>query len=391
MLTVCGEVDDTNCSTNALFICKIHTMTKYSLSLVVACVVSGLHPNFAAAQFSTTTLAGTGIPKFSGDGGLAVDAEINNPFGIVRGPDDAIWFCEYSGQVVRRIDPDGTIQTIVGNGDTGFSGDGGPATAATLNQPHEIRFDKKGNLYIVDMQNHAIRMVDLKTKTIKTVCGDGKPGYSGDGGPAISARLNKPHSIQFSPNGDLFICDIGNHAIRKIDGVTKIITTFAGTGKPGKTPDRSPLSGTPLNGPRSIDFDLQGNLWLATREGNQVFRIDSDTERIHHVAGTGAKGLAGDGDNAKLARLNGPKGLAVDTEGNVWLADTENHCIRRINTETGKIELIAGTGSPGDGPDGPALACRLSRPHGIFIDRDGSVLIGDSESHRVRMLIRDSR
>jgi streptogramin lyase len=345
-----------------------------------------LLPNFASAQWSTTTIAGTGTAGFTGDGGMAVDAEINNPFGVIRGPDDAIWFCEYSGERIRRIDSDGTIQTIVGNGQAGYSGDGGPATEATLNQPHEIRFDPAGNLYIVDMQNHAIRMVDLKTNVIETICGNGKPGNSGDGGPAISAQLNKPHSIQFSPEGELYICDIGNHVVRKIDNKTGIITTFAGTGRPGKTPDQSPLAGTPLNGPRSLDFDRKGNLWLATREGNQVFRIDPKAGIISHVAGAGAKGFTGNGGPAKLATLNGPKGLAVDAAGNVWLVDTENHSIRMISAETGNLDLIAGNGSPGDGPDGRAEDCQLSRPHGVFVDQENAVLIGDSESHRVRVL-----
>lgn len=251
------------------------------------------------------------------------------------------------------------------------------------------RFDEVGNLFIVDMSSHVIRKVDMRTRLISTVAGMGSPGYSGDGGPAVKAQLNQPHSLQFDSDGNLFVCDIGNHVIRKIDTTSGIITTFAGTGKPGKTIDGAAITGTPLNGPRSIDFDHAGNLWLATREGNQVFRLNRATSTIEHVAGTGQKGFQDRDVPAKNARFSGPKGIAIDTAGNVWLADTENHCISMIDAGTGMLRLIAGTGRPGDGPVGEASECRLNRPHGVFVDRDGSVLIGDSESHRLRVIRRD--
>jgi streptogramin lyase len=334
------------------------------------------------------TFAGTGKAGSSGDGGPARQAQVNNPFGVVRGPDGAIYFCEYDGQVVRRVAADGTITTVAGSGQTGYAGDGGPALKASFNKPHEIRFDAKGDLYIADMANHAIRKVEMKTGTVRTVAGDGKPGYAGDGGPAEKAQLKQPHSIQFGPGGDLFICDIGNHVIRRVDAKTGAISTFAGTGKAGATPDGSPLQGTPLNGPRSLDFDAAGNLWLATREGNQVFRIDPKQGRIHHVAGTGKKGFTGNGGPAREATLSGPKGIAVGPNGNVYLVDTESHSIRVIDAKTGRLELWVGTGEKGDGPDGPPVDCRLARPHGVWVDPDGTVFIGDSENHRVRALRR---
>jgi streptogramin lyase len=307
----------------------------------------------------------------------------------VRGPDGDIWFCEYTGQRVRKIHSNGTLETIVGTGQKGYTGDRGAALEATMNLPHEIRFDSAGDLYIVDMQNHAIRKVELATMRITTIAGTGSPGYSGDGGPAIEAQFKQPHSIQFGPEGDLYVCDIGNHAIRRIDNKTQRISTYAGTGVPGSTPDGAPLRATPLNGPRSIDFDQQGDLWLATREGNQVFRIDRKQGRYEHVAGTGQNGLAGDGGPAKLAKLKGPKGIALDNQGGVWLADTESHCVRRIDTNTGLIERMAGTGIEGDGPVGDPLECKLARLHGIYVDRDGSILIGDSQAHRIRRLYRE--
>jgi streptogramin lyase len=339
-----------------------------------------------AAEWNLSTFAGSGVKGGSGDGGPATAAQIDNPFGVVRGPDGAIWFCEYTGQRIRRVAPDGTISTIAGTGQQGYTGDGGPALQATFKLPHELRFDAQGDLYIVDMTNHAVRKIDLKTKIITTIAGNGVAGYSGDGGPAVKAQFKQPHSIQFGPEGDLYVCDIGNHVIRKIDMKTGLISTFAGVGKAGVTPDGAPIAGTPLKGPRSLDFDKQGNLWLATREGNQVFKFDLKAGKIHHIAGTGKSGFTGNGGPAKEATLSGPKGISVDAEGNVWLADCESHSIRMVNMKTGNLELIAGLNQKGDGPDGDPLQCKMARPHGVFCDADGTVLIGDSESHRVRLL-----
>lgn len=346
-----------------------------------------LSSSAVAAQIST--FAGTGVKGYSGDGGPATAAQINDPFGVVRGPDGAIYFCEYGGQVIRKVTADGKISTVAGTGKVGGTGDGGPALEATFNKPHELRFDKSGDLFVVDMVNHAVRKIAMKTGTITTIAGTiGQSGYAGDGGPATAALLKQPHSIQFDAHGDLFICDIGNHVIRKVEMKTGTIRTFAGTGKPGPTPDGAPIAGTPLKGPRSLDFDAAGDLWLATREGNQVFRFDMKAGKIHHVAGTGQKGFTGNGGPAKLATLSGPKGIAIAKNGDVYLVDTESHSIRMVDAKKGALELVVGTGEKGDGPDGDPLQCKLARPHGVFIDADGAVFIGDSETHRVRLLRR---
>jgi streptogramin lyase len=340
-----------------------------------------------AAQIST--FAGTGVKGHSGDGGPATAAQINDPFGVVRGPDGAIYFCEYGGQVIRKVTADGKISTIAGSGKIGATGDGGPALAATFNKPHEIRFDKAGDLFVVDMLNNAVRKIAMKTGTITTVAGTiGQAGYAGDGGPATAARLKQPHSIQFDAHGDLFICDIGNHVIRKVDMKSGAISTFAGTGKAGPTPDGAPIAGTPLKGPRSLDFDAAGNLWLCTREGNQVFKFDLKAGKILHIAGTGQKGFTGNGGPAKEATLSGPKGIAIAKNGDAYLVDTESHSIRMVDAKKGTLELVVGTGEKGDGPDGDPLQCKLARPHGVWVDPDGTVFIGDSETHRVRVLRR---
>lgn len=352
-----------------------------SLLLTVA-----LLPSLAYADLST--IAGTGVKGFSGDGGPGAKAQVNNPYGIARGPDGSLYVCDVDNHAVRRIAADGTISTVAGTpGKKGYSGDGGPALAATLNEPYELRFDKAGDLFFVERMNHLIRKVQMKTGVISTLAGNGKAGFAGDGGPAEAAQFSQPHSIQFDPAGDLYVCDISNHRIRRIDSKSHQISTWAGTGEKKATADGAALKGSPLFGPRALEFDSAGNAYLALREGNQLFTIDAKTQTLHHLAGTGKKGWTGNDGPAKLATLSGPKGLALSPDARrLYLADTESHTIRMIDLATGTIVQIAGTTEKGDGPDGDPLKCSLSRPHGVFVGEDDMLYIGDSENHRVRML-----
>jgi sugar lactone lactonase YvrE len=334
------------------------------------------------------TLAGDGREGYSGDGGPAASSQVGGPFGVSVGPDGALYVCEIANHVVRRIDSETSIvSTVAGSGRKGYAGDGGRATQALLNEPYEVRFDSAGHMFFVEMRNHVVRRVDAKTGRISTVAGTGSKGFSGDGGPAVEAQLSVPHSIALDDRSSLYICDIGNHRIRRVDLSSGVITTFAGTGEQRPTPDGSVLSGTPLNGPRALDIDGSHSLLLALREGNAVYRIDLQAETLHHLAGTGTKGYSGDGGPARHAQLAGPKGIAVGPGGDVYLADTENHVIRVIRNATGVIETIVGDGELGDGPDGDAQSCRLARPHGVFSDDQRTVYIGDSSNHRVRKLV----
>jgi sugar lactone lactonase YvrE len=334
------------------------------------------------------TIAGDGTKGYSGDGGPADKARMNNVFGLVRGPDGALYVCDTDNQRVRRIGSDGLISTVAGNGKKGYSGDGGPATEAALNEPYEVRFDAAGDLYIVERLNHVVRKVALKTGVISTVAGvGGQSGFGGDGGPAVEALLHEPHSIQFDGEGLLYICDIKNHRVRRVNLSTGRIETFAGTGKPEATPEGAVIAGTPLRGPRALDLDGEGNLWLALREGNAIFRMDLKAGTLHHVAGAGGKpAFKGNGGPAREATLGGPKGIAVAANGNVYFADTETHSIRMIDMKKGTVEVVAGTGERGDGPEPNPLECKLNRPHGVYVDRDGAIYIGDSETHRVRVV-----
>ena len=250
--------------------------------------------------------------------------------------------------------------------------------------PHEIQFDAAGNLYIAERDNHVIRKVDGRSGQISTVAGTGVSGFSGDGGPANRAQLRQPHSLVLDRRGRLLICDIGNQRIRVVDLASGTIDTLAGTGEARPTPDGAPLKGTPLNGPRTMVFDRDGTLYLALREGNAIYRIAPDFSTIHHVAGSGEQGYAGDGAPARGAKLGGPKGLALGPNRMLYIADTENHVVRRIDLNSGIITTVLGTGKRGDGPEPDPLQCQLSRPHGVLVDAAGVLYVADSEAHRIR-------
>ena len=333
----------------------------------------------AAAKPAVSTLIGTGSPGYS-------DREVNNPYGVVIGPDRGLYFCDLDNQRIRRLDlTTHRTTTIAGNGQKAYSGDGGPAASASLSMPHEIQFDAAGHMYIAERDNHVVRRVDAKTGVISTLAGTGAPGFSGDGGPAARAQLRQPHSIAVGPNGRLLICDVGNHRIRQVDLASGTIETYGGTGERLPTPDGAPVKSVPLNGPRTIAIDRDGDLYLALREGNAIYRVAPKTATIHHVAGTGEQGYLGDGGPAKAATFAGPKGLAY-ARGNLYIADTENHVVRRIDLATGIITTALGTGRRGDGPEPDPLRCALSRPHGVFVDAAGALYVGDSEAHRIRIV-----
>ena len=353
-------------------------LTRTSLFTVGLTVVTAVGAPRAATQ-TVTTVLGTGVAGYS-------DAQVNNPYGIIVGPDGALYFCDLDNQRIRRFDPTTKkVTTIAGSGEKGYAGDGGPALQASLNMPHEIQFDRAGNLYIAERDNHVIRKVEAKTGVISTVAGTGAPGFSGDAGPGARAQLRQPHSIVFDRDGTLLICDIGNQRIRRLHLDTGVIETWAGTGQAAETPDNAPVTGTPLRGPRTMAMAPNGDLYLALREGNAILRIDARTQTLHRIAGTGEQGYAGDGGPALAAKLGGPKGLAY-AGGQLYVADTENHVIRKIDLTSGLISTALGTGTRGDGPETSPLGCKLSRPHGLLADSTGRLYVTDSEAHRIRLL-----
>lgn len=333
------------------------------------------------------TIAGTGKPEDNGGKGPALNTNVGDPFGVEIGPDGALYICEVRNHRVLRLDlKGGELTTVAGNGTKGYSGDGGPATKAQLNEPYEVRFDKAGNLLFVEMQNHLVRRVDAKTGVISTIAGTGAKGFGGDGGLATKAQFNTPHSIALDAADNIYIADIANHRIRKVDPETGVVTTIAGNGERQQPVDGQTAAGKPMIGPRALFVD--GNtLWIALREGHAVWTMDLNTGLLKHIAGTGQRGFTGDDGPAKDATFDGPKGIALGPDKCVYVVDTENHAIRKIDLTTGQISTIVGLGpkmkgAAGDG--GPATSATMDRPHGICVAADGVVYIGDTLNHRVR-------
>ena len=315
-------------------------------------------------------------------------AAVNNPYGIVPGADGNLVFCEVDTGHTRSLSlADGSITTIAGDGVKAYAGDGRPALNASFSAPHEICFDRDGHLFIVERDAHVVRRIDANTGLVSTFAGIGEPGFSGDGGPANAAQLRQPHSIAFDADGNLLICDIGNQRVRKVHADTAVISTLSGTGERDLTPDAGPLNGTTLRGPRSITTDPAGNAYLVLREGNAVYRLAMGQGTLSRIAGTGESGYSGDGGLALLARFNGPKGIAyAAADHSLYIVDTENHVIRKVALATGLISTVLGTGEMGDGPDGDPLQCALARPHGVCV-HDGVLYVTDSENHRIRALV----
>jgi len=352
-------------------------------------VIAGLVPTLARAQqVQVETIAGIGSAGYEPEGrrGLpAMSTSINNPYGVVFGPDGALYFCEVdSGRIRRLYLPTNLITTVAGNGEKGFDSESRRPLETPFSAPHEIRWDREGNLYVVERDAHAVRRIAGRTGLVTTLAGNGEPGFIGDGRPAVLSQLSRPHSIAFDAGNNLLICDLGNGRLRRVSRASGIIQTIAGTGASTTTPDRAPMADTPLNGPRSITTDNNGFAYLVLREGNAVYRLDPANDEMQRIAGTGARGYDGDGGPAIDASFNGPKGIAWSAEDNcLYIVDTENHVIRRMSLASGLIDTVLGTGKRADGPDGDPLRCALNRPHGVCVER-GVVFVTDSENHRIR-------
>ena len=338
----------------------------------------------AEAAEVVDTVAGTGSPANNGDSGLGLQVNVGDPFGVEVGPDGALYITEVRNHRVLRIDlENGSIRTVAGSGRKGYSGDGGPATKAELNEPYEVRFDKTGDMYFVEMQNHLIRKVARSTGIITTIAGTGQMGFGGDGGAALKAKFNRPHSIALDHRGHLYVADIGNHRIRQIDLRQGTVRTIAGNGDRTLPQDGQPAAGTPVLGPRAL-FVSGDTMWIALREGHSVWRLNLEQFVWNHVAGSGEQGYSGDGGQAKTATFNGPKGLAISPTGDILVVDTENHAIRRIKPDGWTIETVAGGGRGSSGDGGPATEALMDRPHGICVASDGTIFVGDTLNHRVR-------
>jgi DNA-binding beta-propeller fold protein YncE len=318
-------------------------------------------------DWAVTTAVGTGEQGYTGDGGPAADARLNNPFDLAFDPAGNLVFSDTFNHCIRRVNrTDGTIATLGGTGERGFSGDGGPATAALLNEPYGIVIDRRGTIYFADRLNRRVRRVGADG-VIGTLAGDGSGQYSGDGGPAAVAGLAEPNGLALDADHKcLFIADVADHRVRVVDLESGIITTFAGTGEAKHDGDGGPATAAGIFGARAVAVAPDGSLYVMERQGSSIRRIRNGI--IETVAGTGARGYAGDDGDARHAVFNAPKEMALDAAGNIFVVDTENHAIRRIDAETWIVRTIAAS---------------LARPHGAVVAPDGSVYVGDSENHRV--------
>ena len=284
----------------------------------------------------------------------------------------------YSGTADFAPSGTGTIVTSVGDGTAGYQGDNGPATAAELDSPHDLVFDSAGDLFIADYANNVVREVVKLTGDIITVAGDGIAGYSGDRGPATDAELNGPRDLAFDSVGDLFIADSNNNVVRELIAATGEIITVAGDGTAGYKGDSGPATAAELNSPRGLAVDSAGDLFIADC-GNNVIREEiAATGQIVTVAGTGVAGYSGNNGPAIVATLNAPIGLAFDAAGDLFIADYGNNVVRELDIATGIIVTVAGTGTAGYGGDnGPPTAAELDGPIGVTFDAAGDLFIAE--------------
>jgi DNA-binding beta-propeller fold protein YncE len=317
---------------------------------------------------------------------------LNNPFDVAFDAAGNLFLSDTFNHRVRRVDAKtGVITTVAGDGTKGFSGDGGPATRARMDEPYGIVLDRAGNLFVADRLNRRVRRVDAGSGVMTTVAGDGSKAFSGDGDPGDRAGLVEPNSLALDPEGRrLFIADVADHRVRLVDLTTGVITTFAGTGKGQHSGDGGPAQSASIFGPRAVEVGQDGTVYILERQGNTLRAVDPRTGVITTRAGTGAKGNSGDGGPARSATFNGPKEMAVDRDGNILIVDTENHSIRRIDARSGTVTTLAGNGHRGGEGDGnSARSAQLSRPHGVAAAPDRSIYIGDTENHRIRRVAPD--
>jgi sugar lactone lactonase YvrE len=308
------------------------------------------------------------------------------PLAIVFDASGNLYFAETANHIIRKVDTAGNISTIAGTGTQGFSGDNGPASSATLDSPQGLALDSANNLYIADTHNHRIRKLNLITATITTIAGT-TAGFSGDNGAATAAQLNLPTALAVDSANNIYFADTGNHRIRRIDATSGTITTIAGTGIQGFSGDNGAAINANIDSPTGLAIDSAGNLYLADTHNHRIRCIDASTGLITTIAGTGIPGFGGDNAAATSANLALPHGLTIDSTGNLYLTDTANHRIRRIDASTGTITTVAGNGTQAySGDNGPAIAASLDTPRAAAISPSSLVTLTDSANQRIRQL-----
>ena len=358
-------------------------MKSLSTFIAIFCIVATCGASVAADK--VVLVAGGGN---RGDGSRAVEAALDSPFGVDFDRAGNLFLVELTGERVRRIGTDGMLTTIAGNGMKGSRGDGGLATAAQFNGMHNLAIGPDDKIYVADTWNNCVRAIDPRSGKITRVAGTGEKGFSGDGGPATQAKFSGIYCASLNSAGDkLYLADLDNRRIRSVDLHTGIVNTVAGNGEKGVPADGVIASEAPLVDPRAVAVDKSNNVYVLERSGHALRVVDS-RGKIWTRVGTGKAGATGDDGNARLATLNGPKHLCVDHHGNVIIADTENHVIRKYILGEGGIFRMVGSGRKGKGGiGGPPLEVELNQPHGVYIHRDGTLYLTDSSNHRVLKIV----
>jgi sugar lactone lactonase YvrE len=328
-----------------------------------------------------TTVAGTNGSGFSGDGGAATNAKLSSPHGVALDAYGDLFIADYGNNRIREVNTNGIIMTVAGTNSFGLSGDGGAATNAKLSSPFGVAVDAYGNLFIADSVNNRIREVNTNG-IIMTVAGTNNDGFSGDGGMATNASLSSPDGLAVDAYGNLFISDSGNVRIREVT-TNGIIMTVAGTSSGGFSGDGGAATNATLSSPQGVAVDAYGDLFIADSGNNRIRKINTNGI-IMTVAGTNSAGFSGDGGAATNAKLFSPYGVAADAYGNLFVADRINSRIRKVNTN-GIITTVAGTNSSGfSGDGGAATNAKLSSPYGVAVDAYGNLFIADTGNARIR-------
>lgn len=360
-----------------------------------------------ASDGNIQAFAGNNTPAYSGDGNLATDAELNDPGAVFADASGNVFIADTSNSAIRVYNPSGSpvtiagvtipagdIQTVAGNGTSGYTGDGGLATSAQLSFPQGVFADASGNIFIADTANSVVREVAAATGDIQTVAGTGTAGYSGDKGPATQAQLSSPYGVFVDSAGNIFIADTDNSAIREVAASTGTIATVAGTGtdcnpSTSSCGDGGAATSAQLSFPAGVFLDAAENIFIADTFDHRIREVTASTGIINTVAGTGVEGFAGDGGAATAAELDAPYGVFVDASGDILIADTDNAAIREVVAATGFIQTVAGTpptpGFSGDG--GIATGAEVHAPLGLFASSSGDLFVADTDNSRIRKLV----
>jgi len=331
------------------------------------------------ADWVMTSLAGQGIRGYSGDGGPATIAKLNQPSGLALDRANTLYIADSYNHCIRKINRQGIISTLAGDGISGYNGDGGPAKMARFNEPRGLDLDAGGNLYVADSKNHVIRKIDDQG-LISTVAGNATAGYSGDGGAATRAQLNLPVDIIVAKSHHLYLVESANHVIRKIDA-QGIITTVVGNNTPGYHGDGKLAMAAQLYYPQGMVLDKEGNGYIADSKNQVVRKVDTQGI-ISTVAGNATSGFR-DG-LATMAQLNFPSSVAIDLQGNLYISDLQNFRIRQLNADH-HLVTVAGDGTQGNGGDGKiASQAQLNQVLDLLVDDQGNLYLADSGNQKIR-------